>query len=135
MAEEYELNKEMLDAHAALGGKNMLHDEPHPRIVPFYPQPTVKDYKKGYIGRYFLVHYMGKVTEVSLDWAKDSLGKIPGIYRNYSIRWFISDTSEMKLELGMESPRASDRNRFLVQRTQNKPLITYLEKNWKQFSP
>tara|TARA_Y100001973_G_C5182376_1_gene325653 strand:+ start:471 stop:878 length:408 start_codon:yes stop_codon:yes gene_type:complete len=133
MAEDFELNKEMLDAHASLGGDNILHNDPHPKIDAYFPMPTQKQYKKGYIPRYFLVHYMGKVTEVSIDWVKDNIAKMPKIYKSFSIRWFISNNSDYKVELGMDSPRAADRNRFLVQKTQNKPLINYLGKNWEQF--
>lgn len=124
---------DLLTKHAELGGKNMSNGEASPIPVSHHPIPTAKDYKRGYIKRFFIIHYQEKVTEVSLKWAKDNLSKLPKIYSSTSLKWYITDKSKDSIELNMKSPLAEDRNEFIVVNKRIPSLVKYLGKNWKQF--
>ena len=130
---EYTLLSDVLDRHAELGGKNIRNKKASPPPESHMPKPTLKQYKKGYIPRYFVVHYEGKVTEVSAKWMKDNQGDLPNIYYTYGVKWYISNTSQDPIDKDVASPRASDRNRFLVQNIPNPALTDHLGKNWEQF--
>jgi len=133
MDKNNQIRKEILEQHSKLGGKNIFNVEPTPAPVAYFPSPTKKQYKKGYFIRYFVVHYRGTVIEVSQKFMKDNQTKLPKIYMTYSVKWYISDTSQDPTVIGMDSPRASYRNRFLVQSIPNPALTNYLGKDWEQF--
>ena len=125
----YEQDYDIMAAYEKSGG--IVYDEPTPHPEHYYAVTNSKDYDRGYIRRYFIVKYDGAtVTEVSKKWLADNGKKCPNIYSKHTIQWFVTDYSKEKIEKGMKSPKAKDRNEYLVKQIKNEFLRRKLQLNY-----
>ena len=129
---KYVQDYDIMSQYENSGGK--IYDEPTPTPTHHLVQTNEKDYNKGYIRRYFVIKYDGTATtEVSKKWVAEYVDKLPNTYTSIAIQWFVTDYSKEPIEVGMKSPKAKDRNEFLVTNITNEYLKEKLRRNYTEF--
>lgn len=129
---KYVQDYDIIDQYEQSGGK--VYNEPTPTPSHYRVRTDGKDYDRGYIRRYFVVKYDGtSTTEVSKKFMVEQGKKLPNIYNKFTIQWFITDYSKEPIEMGMKSPKAKDRNEFIVNKISNEFLKEKLQRNYIEF--
>lgn len=83
-----------------------------PQIPTFFPQPTEKQYTRGYFNRYFVRRYDGPTTEVDIKFYNGDFNDLPkDIYKRGTLKWFISDQSTLLAPYTVGTVKAEDRNK------------------------
>jgi len=80
-------------------------------VISYYPIPSDTDYTNGQMDRYFVKRYDSNPIEVSKKFYNTKFSKLSkGLYFRGTLKWFLSDTSNLVAPYTIGTTSAKDRN-------------------------